>query len=119
MDLDSAIKAHVMWKMKLANYLKTPDGSLKAAEVSLDNKCDLGKWIHSDQSIQKFPEYVKLKADHAKFHAVASAIIVKADSGQKVSEEVALGSKSEFDLISTQVVNSIMQMKIRLAKQVA
>ena len=112
MDFDSAIKAHSDWKIKLATYLKKPDGSLKAADVQLDNKCPLGQWIYGEGGKwSSLAEYSVLKTEHAKFHKCASEVIKKADSGQNTSEEVALGAKSEFATASSNVVMAIMKMK--------
>lgn len=114
MDFDAAIKAHSDWKMKLSTYLRKPDGSLKVAEVCLDNKCPLGQWIHGEGSKwSTLPEYSLLKTEHAKFHKCAGDIIKKADSGENTSEDIALGSKSEFATASTNVVLAIMKMKTK------
>ncbi|EKD42320.1 MAG: methyl-accepting chemotaxis sensory transducer [uncultured bacterium] len=112
MDFDGAIKAHAEWKMKLSAYLSKKDGSLKAADVSPDNKCALGQWIHGEGAkFQSLPEYAALKAEHANFHKAAADIIKKADSGQNVSGEVALGAASPFAATSQKVVVAIMAMK--------
>lgn len=94
MDFDEAIKAHVLWKMKLSNYLRKPDGSLKPADIQVDNKCTLGQWIYGEGSKWSvMPEYGTLKSEHTKFHKAAAAIITKADSGQSIGEETALGGR--------------------------
>jgi hypothetical protein len=114
MDFDGAIRAHTEWKMKLKTYIKKPDGSLKAAEVCLDNKCPLGQWIHGEGSQwSSLPEYGALKSEHAKFHICAADIIRKADSGKDTSEETALGSESDFATTSSRVVTAIMKMKAK------
>jgi hypothetical protein len=48
MDFDEAIKAHSAWKFKLSGYLRKPDGSIKSADVVVDNKCALGQWIYGE-----------------------------------------------------------------------
>lgn len=112
MDFDEAIKAHSVWKMKLAAYLQKPDGSLKASEIEVDNKCALGQWIHGEgKKWQAIPEYAALKADHARFHRAAAEVVRKADSGQNTSEDIALGGKSEFAQASTAVVTAIMTLR--------
>ncbi len=112
MDFDKAINAHVQWKMKLAAYLTKPDRSLDAAVVGADNSCELGKWIRGDgQTLAKTPDFVKLVADHTQFHKAAGDIIRKADSGQKMTEVVALGAKSDYSAASNAVVASLMTMK--------
>lgn len=116
MDFNQAIQAHAQWKMKLQVYLGKPNGSLKSAEVEPDNKCALGQWIHGEGSkFQALNEFSILKSEHAKFHKAAATIIKKADSGQNMSEEVALGAKSEFGNASMSVVSAIMAMKHKAA----
>lgn len=112
MNFDEAIKAHAAWKMKLQTYLSHPDHSLDPAVIECDNRCDLGKWIYGEGAKHnKLTEYADLRSEHAKFHKAAAAIVRKADSGQSVSEEVALGSKSAFGMTSSAVVTAIMKMR--------
>ncbi|MFZ3231586.1 MAG: CZB domain-containing protein [Pseudobdellovibrio sp.] len=112
MDFDSAIKAHTAWKMKLGNYIKKPDGSIKTADVQFDNKCDLGQWIYGEGSKHSaMAEFSALKAEHAKFHKCAAAIIAQADAGKSVTEDIALGANSEFATASSNVIGLIMKMR--------
>lgn len=117
MNFDQAIAAHGAWKQKLASYLVKPDGSLKPNEISPDNKCPLGQWIHGE-GVQhsKLPEYAALKGEHAHFHKAAADIVRKADAGQAMTQETALGAKSEFSVASSAVVMAIMNMKKHAAK---
>lgn len=112
MNFDQAISAHVQWKSKLSTYINHPDHSLDAAEIAKDDGCELGKWLRGEgQKFANSQEFKKLVADHARFHKAAADIVKKADSGMKVSEEVALGGKSEYSSASGAVVSSLMQMK--------
>ena len=112
MDFDGAIRAHSEWKMKLSAYIRKPDGILKAADVCLDNKCALGQWIYGDGSkYASLPEYPVLKTEHAKFHKEASDVIRKADTGQNMTDEIALGGTSGFATASSKVISAIMMMK--------
>lgn len=112
MDFDEAIKAHSAWKLKLSSYLRKPDGSLKATDVQVDNKCQLGQWIYGEGAKHSsMAEFTTLKSEHAKFHKAAAEVVKKADSGQDTSEETALGSKSAFSSASSAVVNAVMAMK--------
>ncbi|GIL16977.1 MAG: hypothetical protein BroJett040_07280 [Oligoflexia bacterium] len=117
MNFDEAVKAHSEWKTKLSHYIRKPDGSLKAADVGVDNKCTLGQWIYGEGSAHSsLPEYGTLKAEHAKFHKCAASIITRADKGENVTEEVMLGSKSEYAACSSHVVAAIMAMKAKVKK---
>jgi methyl-accepting chemotaxis protein len=113
MDFDQAIAAHSSWKRKLSTYLQKPDGSLKPAEVALDNKCDLGKWIAGEGAkFSSLKEFGLLKTEHTRFHKSAAAIVVRADKGEKVTDEVGFGANSDFGNASAAVVQAIMQMKV-------
>ena len=115
MNFDEAIAAHSSWKMKLSRYLRNPDGSLKASDIQPDNNCELGKWIYSEgKKHSSVPEFSTLKTEHAHFHKAAAEIVTKADSGQNVTEEVALGGTSEFATRSSNVVRAIMTLKKKL-----
>ena len=97
--------------MKLSVYLNKPDASLKAPEAEADHKCDLGKWIYREgEKHQALAEFCQLGQMHKKFHPEAAAIIKRADKGDKVSEEVALGAKSPFADASTQVISLLMNL---------
>jgi methyl-accepting chemotaxis protein len=112
MDFDQAISCHVQWKSKLAAYVAKPDHSLNAAAISRDSDCELGKWLSGEgQKYSRMPEFRKLVADHAHFHAAAADVVRKADAGRHASEEVALGSKSAYAAASNAVVTALMHMK--------
>jgi Chemoreceptor zinc-binding domain len=116
MNFDQAIECHVQWKSKLAAYLVKPDDSLNATTIAGDSGCDLGKWIHGEGlKYVASPEFGKLAADHERFHKAAADIVRKTDAGQKMAEEIALGSQSEYARASNAVVTSLMKMKIKVA----
>lgn len=117
MNFDDAIKVHSDWKLKLSSYLRKPDKTLRGADVCLDNRCELGKWVHGEGGKHAaLAEFKELKVNHARFHKAAAAIVDKANSGQPVAAETALGSASEFSEVSRTVVSNIMAMKRALTK---
>ena len=120
MDFDYAIAAHAEWKRKLAKYLAAPDHSLNADEVSADNRCELGKWLAGEgKKFSKLAEYASTVSDHGKFHKAAGEIVRRANAGQKVTEDVALGAKSDFATASSSVVRSIMALKAKVGTPVS
>jgi methyl-accepting chemotaxis protein len=113
-NFDEAITAHSAWKTKLSAYLAKPDHSLKVTDVAADDKCKLGQWIKGEgHKHSSLPEFSKLVTEHTRFHKAAGEVIRKADSGQKVTDEVALGAKSEFSSASSSVVSAIMYLKAK------
>ncbi len=112
MNFDEALKTHVGWKMKLQGYLTKPDGSINVAELTADNRCELGKWIYGEGShYAGVPEYRTLKNEHARFHKAAGSVVNRANAGQKVQGEIELGSSSEFASASQGVVSAIMMLR--------
>lgn len=115
MEFDKAIAAHAAWKSKLSKYLAKPDQSLQPAEIAVDDRCELGKWIVGEgKRFAKLPEYASMKSQHARFHKVAADIVQRANAGQKVLEEVALGAKSEFASASSAIVRAILAVKSKI-----
>ncbi len=115
MDINAAIQAHVNWKTKLAIYIANPDHSLKVSEVSQHEQCELGRWLNGEgRKFAALPEFTQLAADHARFHHAAAEIIRKADSGERVQEDIALGARSEYAAASNAVVTSLMKIKSKI-----
>lgn len=112
MNFDEAIQAHSAWKMKLASYLRRPDGSLDPAIIRPDNRCALGQWLHGEGAKHAgSAEYKTLVAEHARFHRAAASVVDMAHAGKDTSAETALGSSSEFGTASKNVVAAIMSLK--------
>jgi len=113
MNFDEALKAHVDWKRKLLSYLHNPDGSLKAADISLDNRCALGQWIYGDGAkLSNLSAYSTLKSSHERFHREAASVVRKADNGVKVTEIGALGPESPYGKASLDVLTAIRAIKL-------
>jgi methyl-accepting chemotaxis protein len=118
MSFDEAVNCHSEWKRKLCAYVLNPDGSMNIDEVGSNNKCKLGRWIRGDgRKYSGFPEFTKLIAEHTRFHKAAADLVNRANRGQDVSFEFALGVGSEFSLASSAVVLAIMDMKKRYEVQ--
>ena len=114
MDFDEAIRAHSAWKMKLGTYLSKRDGSLKPADIQPDNRCPLGQWLYGEGAkFSKLVEYGTVKTEHARFHKAAADVVRRADAGQEVREDVAIGGKSEFAAASMATVRAIMALKAK------
>lgn len=117
-DFDSAISAHLEWKMKLTKYLSNPDGSLDHKVVCLDNKCKLGAWLHGDgahfeNSSQNFKA---LKSSHADFHRSAGEIIKQIDQGNKKVAEISMAPQGDYFEASQNTVKLIEIVKAEVAE---
>jgi len=111
MNLDDEIGVYGRWPGKLKAYLKKPDGSLKVADLRVDDKCALGHWIHEEEAkLAAMDEYAALKDLHARFHAAAADIVALADGGQTEPAEAALGKK-DFRVLFGRLISALIQMK--------
>lgn len=120
MDLDDAIASHAEWKKRLTDYLRAPDQSLDPGVVGRDDVCELGQWIHEPSGerdpVRSTRAFSELREHHAKFHEAAADVVRRANDGQHVTAEAALGSGSVFARYSSMVVRSIMQVRASLRK---
>ena len=112
MDFEEAIAAHSAWKRKLSAYLRSPDHSIQAAKVGMDNQCSLGQWLYGEgRKYASDPDFSQLQKAHANFHSEAADLVRRADGGEQVSEEAGLGANSQYAKVSSQVVQLIMKIK--------
>ena len=116
MDFDAAVNAHNEWKARLAAYLRNPDHTLDPESVASDSGCTLGQWIHGEgRCFEDQPEFQCLRAEHARFHRYAAEIVLWANRGEDVSEEVALGARSLYAIASRNVVDLVLGLKQKAA----
>jgi methyl-accepting chemotaxis protein len=112
MNFDEAIQVHAAWKVVLSTYLRSIDGTLKAAEARVDNRCALGRWLYGEgKKYSSMAEYQILIAEHARFHRAAGEVVDSANSGQELNADRILHSESEYGIASRNVVKAIMDLK--------
>jgi hypothetical protein len=122
MDFREALKAHTMWKVRLSDYFTLADNSLDAAEVEIDNRCVLGKWIYGEGiAYSHIPEYEMLKNYHKDFHKIAANLIRRVNNGEVLDKKEVLGLNSEYDTVSMNVSQYILalQRKVQLSDEKA
>jgi aerotaxis receptor len=74
-DFESAIAAHMKWKVDLRDAA-FKSKTLDAAAIARDDCCALGEWLHGDgrQSWSMRPVFNELVEHHAQFHRQASQV---------------------------------------------
>jgi len=81
-----AVEAHVAWKRRLNDYLLgNSQEKLEPHQVSVDNRCTLGKWIHGPAAARfgEFPLFLELVDQHARFHLVAAKVLEAYQNGDE------------------------------------
>jgi Chemoreceptor zinc-binding domain len=87
LDLRAAVAAHENWKIRLDAYLAGQSSEdLRPEVICFDDRCDLGKWIHSTGKARlgRLPGFTALLSDHKQFHYAASNVVALAKAGKKL-----------------------------------
>ncbi|MEQ1794311.1 MAG: CZB domain-containing protein [Nitrospira sp.] len=115
-QIDKAIGAHGAWKVKLRQNI---DGTLalNPAEVSVDNRCDFGKWLYSLTGGQTSdPHYKEVLTLHAAFHRAAAGVVTKVQKGDKAGAEASIGLNGDYASASSKLTAKMMEWKRVSAK---
>jgi len=116
MDFERGVTEHLAWKDRLFECLARPDGRLNPSEVTSDQNCTLGKWIHAEAAAYADdPEFSTLRTEHAHFHKVVANIVRGARLGLSVRNEAALERETEFGKTSAKVISALMALKSKVA----
>lgn len=116
-DIDTAIAAHENWKLRLQNYLNGQSSEeLKPEIICLDDRCDLGKWLHGAgaQRLGKYPSFSVLVARHKYFHVQASNVVALAQNNEQAKAMQTLNSG--YSHASNQVVLLLKDLKRGLGR---
>jgi hypothetical protein len=112
LDIDAAIAAHERWKARLQDLLDGKSNErLDPATVCLDDRCDLGKWLHGSggQRLGKFPAFQLLIERHKYFHLQAAEVLAQSQSGN--AENAAKTLNSAYKYASSQVILLLKELK--------
>ncbi len=110
-DIPAAIQAHVLWKLRLQNYINGKGEALDAAVVGCDCDCVLGHWIHSEgeEVYGPHPTFREVKAIHAEFHRRAGEVVRAVDNGDRPGAQAILGAQ-EFLKASEQIKKKLASL---------
>lgn len=112
LDIDKAIAAHENWKARLQKRLDgTSDEVLDPAVVCLDNRCDLGKWLHGpgNKRLGHYPAFTVLIARHQYFHQQAGTVVAQTQAGDVDGAQKTLNGPFKYG--SSQVVLLLKELK--------
>jgi Chemoreceptor zinc-binding domain len=113
LDIDVAIGAHKNWKDRLSMYLEgksTED--LRPEVICHDDRCDLGKWIHSDgeKQLGKYAMFSELRAVHKMFHQQASSVVALHQTGKVDAAKWLLDG--EYTKTSERIIRRLEDLKL-------
>ncbi len=111
LDIEAAIAAHQNWKLRLLAFLQgRSEEVLKPEVICFDNRCDLGKWIHStgQQRLGRYPGFTALMSHHRMFHYAASNVVALAQAGK--GEEARKMFAGQYESSSNAVIEDLEKL---------
>lgn len=114
-EIENAVRAHGMWKLKLKTAITTGRNESDARDVECDNLCAFGKWLYGPTitpQIAAGKPYEVIKRLHAEFHKCAGSVLRKIDVGQIDGAQEILDT--EFAEKSTILVRALTKWKKEL-----
>jgi hypothetical protein len=112
MDLNTAMSAHIRWKVRLLECIQGQAELPKATDMARDDACDLGQWMSGAgveyASLASFRDAKKL---HAAFHLRAAEVVSAAEKGDKRQAEAMLRPEGPFGLASDAVVLALRKLR--------
>lgn len=92
LNFQSALEAHMKWRMRLQDVVNgVSKEKLDPEVVEKDDHCVLGKWLYGEGERYKDLEgFSKVKLAHAEFHGLAAGILRKALTGNKAEAQALL-----------------------------
>jgi hypothetical protein len=123
LDIHVALSAHENWKNRLQAYL---DGTSKevfdANAICFDNRCELGKWIHSTGKARLglHPGFTALMSHHKMFHFAASNVVALKNRGKTAQANAMLqGQFSQFSKSVERDLNALYSAAVKKKKVAA
>lgn len=111
LDFAAAIRAHQAWKGRLLAVVEGQSQDMPAsAEVSRDDLCVLGRWLHGPgcQAFQGEPLLDTVRTTHARFHLLAGAVL-RAVEENRVQDARRLLT-SDYQRASVQVQGKLAEL---------
>lgn len=108
LNVKSALDAHCKWRDRLVSMINGMDDSFPIDKASVDNECELGKWLHTvgSSKYSELPEFKQLMSSHRMFHSCVKQVVDVLKS-QGV-EAARLELSGNFQKVSAKVQNDII-----------
>ncbi len=117
-QINLAIAGHSMWKRRLRTAIEIGKSGFKPEIVKQDDKCDFGKWLHSELSpeFRASPGFEKIARLHADFHIEAARILQLALGRDQAEARSAMESLGTYASLSARLTTSLMEWKVSFEK---
>ena len=111
-EINSAIGAHGMWKMRLRTAVRTGRSEVHSSIACCDDQCAFGKWLYGpdfDASTRAGMPYQVVKRLHAEFHQCAGSVLSYVERGNTAAAQFIL--EGEYAERSDKLVRALAKWK--------
>jgi Chemoreceptor zinc-binding domain len=118
LNIQDAISVHENLKNRLQAYL---DGTslevFDANVICFDDRCDLGKWIHTSGKARlgQYRSFTMLMSRHKMFHFAASNVVALQGRGKTTEADAIL--KGQFSQFSNSIVDDLNTLNSMATKK--
>ena len=115
MNFDLALQKHAEWKSRLRSALYARE-KLDAAQISKDNVCEIGAWLHGEAKVQfgQHSTFQHCVEEHAAFHREAGKVATAINEGKSAEAENMLAMGSAYAEASKRVGVAIIELKMQI-----
>jgi hypothetical protein len=111
--LNEAFVDHASVLHRVTEYVRSPDRSLNAADVRVDDACPLGRWLSTDGAVHRaLPAYASLQEAHTGFHRTNSDAVKLADD--RTLPEGWLGEQGEIKASFVRLCSALATMTYKI-----
>ena len=111
-EINEAIGAHSVWKMKLRTAIAVGKADVNSHDVAKDDACAFGQWLHSpalSPAVLASSDYLAVRALHADFHKYAAKVLEYVRHGDKAQATALM--EGEYDKVSDDLMAALRKWK--------
>ena len=109
-EIQQAIAAHGMWKVRLKQALRSGIADQEPATVRLDDQCVFGKWLRGcDAALQRTPFHAAVRQLHAEFHKVSAEVYTHLKAGRRADAEALLAPHGAWTEASVRLTAKMVE----------
>jgi len=115
-EINDAIGAHGLWKMRLRTAIKTGNCDTPSHTACRDDQCAFGKWLAGpsiNAGLKTGTPFQVIKRLHAEFHTTAGSVIAYVERGNPSAANTAM--EGAYTEASEKLVRALMKWKGELA----
>jgi methyl-accepting chemotaxis protein len=108
-QIQKAITAHGVFKVRLGQIVETGSSEMTVAVAEADNQCPLGQWLHNglDQTAKASEPYRTVMELHATFHHAAGEVMALSLARKRTEALAAMEMGSTFKRTSAKLVMAL------------